>query len=137
MQRVEELGGSVKAIDAGFIQREIEEAAFAFHERAAEQELAESSFGSTTTSRRNELDWDVEILKIDPQTEARTRSSASERLSRKTATASWSRGRLRGPAELLAPLGDGNLLDPLKDALRDHATLGEVCGVARQEFGEY
>jgi methylmalonyl-CoA mutase N-terminal domain/subunit len=33
--------------------------------------------------------------------------------------------------------GSGNLLYPLKDALRDHATLGEVCGVMREEFGEY
>jgi methylmalonyl-CoA mutase N-terminal domain/subunit len=32
---------------------------------------------------------------------------------------------------------EGNLLYPLKDALRDHATLGEVCGVMREEFGEY
>ena len=33
--------------------------------------------------------------------------------------------------------GEGNLLYPIKDALRDHATLGEVCNVMREEFGEY
>jgi len=33
--------------------------------------------------------------------------------------------------------GAGNLLYPIKDALRDHATIGEVCGVMREEFGEY
>ena len=33
--------------------------------------------------------------------------------------------------------GSGNLLYPLKDALRDRATLGEVCNVMREVFGEY
>ena len=44
-------------------------------------------------------------------------------------------GRLRDLREVAR--GSGNLLYPLKDALRDHATLGEVCGVMREEFGEY
>ena len=33
--------------------------------------------------------------------------------------------------------GDGNLLYPIKDALRDRATIGEVCNVMREVFGEY
>ena len=33
--------------------------------------------------------------------------------------------------------GDGNLLTPLRAALREGCTLGEVCGVMREEFGEY
>ena len=36
-----------------------------------------------------------------------------------------------------SPQGSGNLLYPLKDALRDRATLGEVCNVMREVFGEY
>ncbi len=33
--------------------------------------------------------------------------------------------------------GDGNLLPPIRAALKEHASLGEVCGVMRDEFGEY
>ena len=33
--------------------------------------------------------------------------------------------------------GDGNLLEPMRAALKEHATIGEVCGVMREEFGEY
>jgi methylmalonyl-CoA mutase N-terminal domain/subunit len=33
--------------------------------------------------------------------------------------------------------GDGNLLVPIRAALKDRATLGEVSGVMRDEFGEY
>ena len=33
--------------------------------------------------------------------------------------------------------GEGNLLEPIRMALKDRASLGEVCGVMREEFGEY
>jgi methylmalonyl-CoA mutase, N-terminal domain len=33
--------------------------------------------------------------------------------------------------------GDANLLEPMRAALKERATLGEVCGVMREEFGEY
>ena len=36
-----------------------------------------------------------------------------------------------------AAAGDGNLLYPIKDALRDGASIGEVCGAMRDVFGEY
>jgi methylmalonyl-CoA mutase N-terminal domain/subunit len=36
-----------------------------------------------------------------------------------------------------AAQGSTNLLDPMREALRAHATLGEICGVLRKEWGEY
>ena len=33
--------------------------------------------------------------------------------------------------------GDANLLDPMRAALKERASIGEVCGVMREEFGEY
>jgi methylmalonyl-CoA mutase N-terminal domain/subunit len=33
--------------------------------------------------------------------------------------------------------GDGNLLEPMRAALKDKASIGEVCGVLREEYGEY
>jgi methylmalonyl-CoA mutase N-terminal domain/subunit len=33
--------------------------------------------------------------------------------------------------------GDGNLLVPMRAALKERASIGEVCGVLREEFGEY
>jgi methylmalonyl-CoA mutase, N-terminal domain len=76
---------------------------------------------------------EVDILKIDPQTERdqvdrlqRFKEDRDQELVRKRLE------DLRGTCR-----GDGNLLYPIKDALRDRATLGEVCGVMREEFGEY
>ena len=66
MEKVEALGGSVQAIDAGFIQREIEESAFAFHRRL--QTKQDILVGVNDYVDENET-VDVEILKIDPETE--------------------------------------------------------------------
>jgi methylmalonyl-CoA mutase N-terminal domain/subunit len=130
MQKVEALGGSVEAIEAGFIQREIEEAAFAFHRRL--QTKQDILVGVNDYVDENET-IDVEILKIDPETER----NQVERLKRfkedrdQEAVAA----RLAELRDVAA--GEGNLLYPLKEALRAHATIGEVCGVMREQFGEY
>jgi methylmalonyl-CoA mutase N-terminal domain/subunit len=75
----------------------------------------------------------VEILRVDPETERRQ----VERLRRfkEARDQSAVEGRLaelRGVAE-----GEGNLLYPVKDALRTGASIGEVCGAMRGVFGEY
>jgi methylmalonyl-CoA mutase N-terminal domain/subunit len=76
---------------------------------------------------------DVEILKIDPDTEQnqveglkrfkedRDQDAVDKRLE-----------ELRQTAQ-----GEGNLLEPIRAALKERATIGEVCGVMRDEFGEY
>jgi methylmalonyl-CoA mutase, N-terminal domain len=76
---------------------------------------------------------EVDILRIDPQTE----HDQVERLRRfkENRDQELVSKRLEDLREVAR--GDGNLLYPIKDALRDHATLGEVCNVMREEFGEY
>jgi methylmalonyl-CoA mutase, N-terminal domain len=130
MEKVEQLGGSVHAIEAGFIQREIEESAFAYHQRLLTKQ--DVLVGVNDYVDKDES-VDVEILKIDPQTER----EQVERLrrfkgNRDQETVARRLSDLREVAR-----GKGTLLYPLKDALRDRATLGEVCGVMREEFGEY
>ena len=66
MEKVEELGGSVQAIEAGFIQREIEESAFAFHRRL---QTKQDVLVGVNEYVEEDGEIDVEILKIDPQTE--------------------------------------------------------------------
>jgi methylmalonyl-CoA mutase N-terminal domain/subunit len=130
MEKVEQLGGSVAAIEAGFIQKEIEESAFAYHERLlAKQDVL---VGVNDYVEEDEQ-LDVEILKIDPQTEqdqVGRLKRFKENRDQEAVTASLA--DLRDVAQ-----GAGNLLPPIKEALRVHATLGEVCGVMREEFGEY
>src|SRR3954467_8760437 len=66
MDKVEELGGSVQAIEAGFIQREIEESAFAYHRRILTKQDILVGVNEYTEGGG---EVEVDILKIDPQTE--------------------------------------------------------------------
>jgi methylmalonyl-CoA mutase N-terminal domain/subunit len=130
MEKVEELGGSVHAIEQGFIQREIEESAFAYHRRLLTKQDILVGVNEYTEGGG---EVEVEILKIDPQTE----HDQVERLRRfkENRDHDLVAARLNDLRETAR--GTGNLLYPIKDALRDRATLGEVCGVMREEFGEY
>ena len=76
---------------------------------------------------------DVEILKIDPKTE----ENQVERL--ETFKADRDQAAVDARLEELREVakGDDNLLYPIRAALKERATLGEVCGVMRDEFGEY
>jgi methylmalonyl-CoA mutase N-terminal domain/subunit len=130
MGQIEDLGGSVHAIEAGFLQREIEEAAWAFHRRI---QTAQDVLVGVNRYVEEDGEVDVEILKIDPNTER-------EQVARLGAFKQSRDQELH--AERLQDLREvaesgGNLLYPLKDALRDRATLGEVCNVMREVFGEY
>src|SRR5439155_4648554 len=109
MAKVSELGGSVQAIEAGFIQREIEESAFAYHRRIQTKQDILVGVNEYTEGGG---EVEVDILKIDPQTER----DQVERLTR------FKQERDRELVEKrLADLravaaGKGNLLYPIKDA---------------------
>ena len=130
MEQIEDLGGSVHAIEAGFLQREIEEAAWAFHRRI---QTGQDVLVGVNRYVEEDGEVDVEILRIDPGTErdqvARLKAFKDGRDQEQVAR------RLQDLRDVAA--GSGNLLYPLKDALRDRATLGEVCNVMREVFGEY
>jgi methylmalonyl-CoA mutase N-terminal domain/subunit len=76
---------------------------------------------------------EVEILKVDPESERqqveRLKAFKEER------DQSAVDGRLEELRE--ACRGETNLLEPMRAALKDRASIGEVCGVMREEFGEY
>jgi methylmalonyl-CoA mutase, N-terminal domain len=127
MDKVEQLGGSVNALE--FIQKEIEESAASYHERYRSGQdivVGVNKYVSEQTE-------DVEILRVDPESERRQ----VERLrrfkeNRDQAAADTALARLREVAA-----GEGNLLYPIRDALGAGASIGEACGAMREVFGEY
>jgi methylmalonyl-CoA mutase N-terminal domain/subunit len=127
MDKVEQLGGSVNALE--FIQREIEESAASYHERYRSGQDVVVGVNKYVT---DQID-DVDILKVDPESEARQ----LERL------AKWKANRDQAAVDArLAELtkvaeGDANLLPPIKEALRAGASIGEVSNAMRAVFGEY
>ena len=127
IDKIEELGGSVEAID--FIRAEVEESAWAYSERIrTKQDIVVGVNEYVTEDAETE-----EILKVDPESER----DQVERL--KAFKAHRDHEELSARLEALRDVarGEGNLLWPIRAALAERATLGEVCGVMREEYGEY
>ena len=127
MKKVEELGGSVNALD--FMQREIEESASSYHERYGTGQDVVVGVNKYVT----DVVDDVDILKVDPEAEKRQ----LERLAKSKANRDHQ--ELDRKLEELREVarGDGNLLYPIKEALRAGGSIGEVCNAMRDVFGEY
>jgi methylmalonyl-CoA mutase N-terminal domain/subunit len=129
LQQVEDLGGSVSAVEAGFIQQEIEEAAYRFQK---EVESGERKVVGVNAFREDERE-SVPVQEIDPSVRRRRCEELTAfRVKRDGVAVSNALDELRATAQ-----ASGNLFPPVLSALRSRATLGEVCGVLRQVWGEY
>ncbi|MGI8660599.1 MAG: methylmalonyl-CoA mutase family protein, partial [Thermoleophilaceae bacterium] len=127
IDKVEELGGSVQSI--AFIRAEVEESAWGYEERYRQKQDIVVGVNEYTTEEKEE----VETLRVDPESER-------EQVERLAAFKADRDGDAveRRLAELRAACdGETNLLEPIRAALKDHCSLGEVCGVMREEYGEY
>jgi len=127
MKKVEDLGGSVNALE--FMQREIEESAASYHERYRSGQDIIVGVNKYVT----DVVDDVDILKVDPESERRQ----LERLKRFKENRDQAEVGQRLEALREVARGDANLLPPIKEALRVGASIGEVCGAMRDVFGEY
>jgi methylmalonyl-CoA mutase, N-terminal domain len=129
IEHVEELGGSVEAIERGFIQREIEEAAFRY---SSEVESGERVIVGVNRYEEDESEA-IELHRIDPESEQRQlERTARVRAERDAGAAEEALGEVRRVAR-----SDENLLPAMREALRVHCTVGEVCEVLREEYGTY
>jgi methylmalonyl-CoA mutase N-terminal domain/subunit len=127
MGKVEDLGGSVNALE--FMQREIEESALSYHER---YRSGQDIIVGVNRYVSDQVD-DIDILKVDPEAEERQ----LKRLAAFKASRDGDEVERRLAALREVAAGEGNLLYPIKDALREGASIGEVCGTMREVFGEY
>jgi methylmalonyl-CoA mutase N-terminal domain/subunit len=129
IEHVEELGGSVEAIERGFIQREIEEASFRY---SSEVESGERVIVGVNRYEEEETE-PIELHRIDPAAEKRQlERTARVRSERDAAAAEAALAEVRRVA-----LTDENLLPPMRESLRVGCTVGEICEVLREEFGTY
>jgi methylmalonyl-CoA mutase N-terminal domain/subunit len=130
LSKIDELGGAVAAIEAGFVQTEIEQAAYA---QAKAVEEGEQVVVGVNRFRGDPVDPAPEVFPLDPALAAsqvdRLRRARAERDEGATSAAL---ARVAATAK-----GAGNLLAPMKEALRLGATLGEVSDALRASFGRY
>ncbi|MBI4239105.1 MAG: methylmalonyl-CoA mutase [Deltaproteobacteria bacterium] len=129
LERIQQLGGAIAAIESGFIQHEIHLAAYA-HQQAVEDK-SKLVVGVNTLTTEETVP--VPILKIDPQIEVAQRERLRQwRTARDTATTNAALEQLKAGA-----LGTDNVVPLIVASVRARATLGEISHVLRSVWGEY
>jgi len=128
-QRIEAQGGVLPAIEHGFFQREIADAAYRYHREVDRGERILVGVNTYVDDRPA----DIQVLKLDPDGERRHLERLRRvRSERDGARAAASLRRLED-----ACAGADNLMPYLLEAAEAYCTLGEICGVMRRTFGEY
>jgi methylmalonyl-CoA mutase, N-terminal domain len=125
--RIDELGGAVAAVEQGFPQHEIEDAAYEF-----ERQVESGERVVVGVNRFAEHDEEaIELHRLDPESEKRqVERTRRVRTERDASAAEAALARVREAAR-----GDENLLHPMREALAAYCTVGEICNALRDEFG--
>jgi methylmalonyl-CoA mutase N-terminal domain/subunit len=129
IEHIDSLGGAVSAIEKGYIQREIVESAYRHQKEIESKERIVVGVNEFVA----EEETPMKLLRVDPEVERtqveRLRRFRRERNGEKVKEAL---DKVRHAAE-----GNENLMPPILDAVKNLATLGEICNVLREVFGEY
>jgi methylmalonyl-CoA mutase N-terminal domain/subunit len=128
-KRIKELGGVLPAINVGFFQREIQEAAYRYQREID----AESRYIVGVNAFQDDDPIRIPLLEMDPEGYKRQAKRLEElRIERDNAAVGQALDRLR-----IACQGTENTMPYILDAVRQYATLGEVIDVMREVFGTY
>ena len=128
-KRIEELGGVIPAIEAGFFQKEIADAAFRYQRELEQKQRIIVGVNDFKVDEEEP----IEILRIDPKLESEQVARVREvRAKRDQARCSTALARLRKAAA-----GTDNLMPYILEAVRAYATEGEIMNTMVDVFGIY
>lgn len=130
LDKIEALGGMVEAIENGFVQKEIQDSAYRYQTEVEKNEriiVGVNKFVIDEEMPKNLLKVDPEIQRLQVEKINSVKNQRNHQLVAKKLA--LLREAVRHP-EL-------NLIHPILAAVKEYATLGEICGILRQEFGEY
>jgi methylmalonyl-CoA mutase N-terminal domain/subunit len=128
--RIETLGGVLPAIKKGFFQQEIARAAYEYQKQIDEKKRTVVGVNDFTS----EEELAIPLLKVDPELEEK-QVRRLQKL-KKERDASKVERALR-EVERAAKSGQENMMPYFMEAVKNYATLGEVCQVLREVYGEY
>jgi methylmalonyl-CoA mutase, N-terminal domain len=127
--RIDEMGGALEAIEKGFIQGEIQEAAYQYQRAVEKKEQLVVGLNAFQVKE----DIELERLTVDPSIEAGQRQRLQAiRQHRDPSRCSELLSRLEKTA-----LSTDNLMPLFIECVENDLTLGEICGVLRKTWGEY
>jgi methylmalonyl-CoA mutase N-terminal domain/subunit len=129
IRQIDEMGGALAALENGFINREIQQAAYEYQKAVESKDQIVVGVNAFTV----EAETKVDTLKIDPAIEIAQRERLSQlRAKRDNEKASGLLGQLETAAK-----SSDNLMPLFIECVDSDVTLGEICGVLRKVFGEY
>ncbi len=128
-RKIDSLGGVVRAIEKGFFQREIAQSAYKYQREIESKERILVGVNDYVSDESPDIPLLTDVAKGQQRHLDRLNQVRRERDNREVSR------RLNELRE--AARGDANLMPYILDAVRAYATLGEMCGVLREVFGEH
>jgi methylmalonyl-CoA mutase N-terminal domain/subunit len=129
IEKIDAMGGAAAAIEKGFIQKEIQDSAYTYQREIEKDERVVVGLNRF----RAEEEKPSDLLRVDPTVRTSQLARLKELKGGRDAKAVREvLGKLKKAAR-----GDENLMGPILESVKAYATLGEICDVLRDVFGEY
>ena len=129
IEKIDELGGAPQAIENGYIQQEIQNSAYRYQMEIESQERIVVGMNKFQIEEEGHKD----LLKVDPEIERLQKEKlAALKAERNNEDVKIKLAELKEAAKT-----DANLMPYILEAVKTYATLGEICDVLRDVFGEY
>ena len=129
LKKIDELGGAVVAIEQGYIQQEIQNSAYTWQQEIEKNERVVIGVNKFTVKEPSPKG----LLRVDPKVgEIQVRKLNELKAKRDQSAVTAALNALKSAAET-----EANLMPLILEAVKTYATLGEICDVLRDVFGEY
>jgi len=130
IDKIDEFGGMAEAIEAGYVQREIQDSAYKYQKKIEEKERVVVGVNEFVEEDEKAK---ADIMKVDEKVEQSQKEKLNEVKEKRDSEAVKKHLKeIRKAAEN----GD-NVMYPIVDAVREYASLGEISNVLRDVYGEY
>jgi methylmalonyl-CoA mutase N-terminal domain/subunit len=130
IDKIDDLGGMAKAIESGYVQREIQESAYQVQKKIENNDKVVVGVNKFTEEEKKKAD---NLLKVDPEVEneqIKGLKNIKEKRNEKEVNDALEKVRK-------AAKNEENLMYPIIEAVKAYASIGEISDVLRDEFGEY
>jgi len=129
IKKIDEMGGSPEAIEKGYIQREIQDSAFKFQREIEKEDRIVVGLNRFQMEEKKVTG----LLKVNPA----VRIAQIEKLKKLKSERDGGKVRKSLAALKKGAQGDDNLMSLILESVKAYATLGEICDVLKEVFGEY
>ncbi|MBF0709183.1 methylmalonyl-CoA mutase family protein [Alkalihalobacillus hwajinpoensis] len=129
IRKIDDMGGAVSAVEQGYMQREIHQASYETQKKIESGEEVVVGMNQYTL----EDEPKPELHRIDPELQRKQ----IEKIESLRSTREPNRVSARLEELRMGAKGTSNLMPLIINCVRDYCTVGEICGVLREEFGEY